>query len=107
MMLEIDADGSGEVDFDEFYAYYAKPPSRPPWPWLVSLAAAACGAGPQVTLSSYRERERLLGMVEGAGRMRFEEIDEDGSGELDKEEVDTRHPRQRNHHHPDRVPTTP
>ena len=87
MMEEIDEDGSGLVEFDEYWEWWMKGVTKIRWPWRMALLCGGLGAGPVVTAWQYWHRSHLLDVVERAGRAAFNKIDDDGSGELDREEI--------------------
>lgn len=87
MMKEIDEDGSGLVEFDEYWAWWMKGVTAVRFPWRIAALSAGCGMSSMVTAWQYWHRSYLLDIVEVSGRRAFDKIDDDGSGELDREEI--------------------
>lgn len=87
MMKEIDTDGSGLVDFDEYWEWWMKGVTKVRFPWRLAALSGGCGVSSMVTAWQYWHRSYLLDIVEVSGRRAFDKIDEDGSGELDREEI--------------------
>jgi calmodulin len=87
MMKEIDEDGSGLVEFDEYWSWWMKGVTAVKFPWRIAVLSGGCGAASLVTAWEYWSRTHLLDIVEESGRRAFDKIDEDGSGELDREEI--------------------
>eukprot|EP01043_Picozoa_sp_COSAG02_P034068 COSAG02_NODE_2362_length_9062_cov_129.948789_4_plen_1175_part_00 len=87
MMKEIDEDGSGLVEFDEYWAWWMKGVTAVKFPWMIAALSGGCGLSSMVTAWQYWHRSYLLDIVEVSGRRAFDKIDDDGSGELDREEI--------------------
>ena len=63
-MEEIDEDGSGLVEFDEYWEWWMKGVTKIRWPWRMALLCGGLGAGPVVTAWQYWHRSHLLDVVE-------------------------------------------
>ena len=82
MMEEIDEDGSGLVEFDEYWEWWMKGVTK-----IHGRGGWRCrGAGDRAGGDRLAVLAALLDVVERAGRAAFNRIDDDGSGELDREE---------------------
>lgn len=87
MMQEIDEDGSGLVEFDEYWQWWMKGVTAINFPWRIAALSGGCGMSSMLTAWQYWHRSYLLDIVEISGKRAFDKIDEDGSGELDREEI--------------------
>ena len=70
-------------EFDEFVSKMMNLIFKTDIAWIVG----GLGAGPLVTAWEYWHRTHLLDLVEESGKRAFDKIDDDGSGELDREEI--------------------
>ena len=90
-MMEMDADGSGEVAFDEFVAWWKGYQDRGGGGFFSGLSLNFLKSAPPPPPETELERNMRLAEEEAdrqrKARQLFDELDEDGGGTLDRDEI--------------------